>query len=249
MMASAPSVPYESRSTFASLSSGQVWMLRCDCASTSTPVKAPFGNDTNCSPSTVAPPAAAAASMISRTASRSVRIAPSSTQMSAACSRISKSGCSGWGASLTALSVVLVSANGGSDRGSPHVPEAPHRRAGRRRGCARARRLRARARPEPEARLHALLQLHDRDEGVARLGGGGLRARAGQHRDMALREAPVAAEAVDRRRAPDLRPPRISVLAAGRVPLPVVARLPGHERTRAGSLAARLRLLRRVRHE
>ena len=36
--------PHVRRSTLASRSSGQVWMVRCDCASRSTPVTAPFGN-------------------------------------------------------------------------------------------------------------------------------------------------------------------------------------------------------------
>ena len=48
-------------------------------------------------------------------------------------------------------------------------------------------------------------------------------------------------------RPPHLGPTGVHRLAAGRLPLPLVARLPGHRHARAAPLAARLRLLRRVR--
>src|SRR5262249_30158009 len=74
--------PQESRSTFASETSGHVWMLRCDWASTSTPVTAPFGKTQNSSPRTVAPPSCAASYRIVRSLSASTSTAASATRAS-----------------------------------------------------------------------------------------------------------------------------------------------------------------------
>src|SRR5439155_1436201 len=102
----------------------------------------------------------------------------------------------------------------GSDGGSSCVGEASGRRWDRGGGRPRARRVRACARPEPEARLHALLHVDDRDEGLVRHGRGGFRGRAGRERAVGLRQAAVAADLVGWRPAPDLRAAGVPVLVA-----------------------------------